>query len=398
MAEFRDQKAITARITEQMEKAGLDAVLFTSGDAVYYATGFAARDLYRGGQTGNSAALVNKDGSTGLVVGEFALHTAQEAARDYDNVTVTSYPTWIYIEDYAVAGQEKEVQPDLNKTFKKVLEFLPEHSGPVRLGVQTSYLTPFAWEYLTDRFGRENLVDVKDLLVEARAIKTPWEIDVLRTAAHYSELTMNTVARQIVPGMTEADVINLFNKTAFSWDSDIMDVSNAHTIGANFTPSYVAQHTRINRGDIIRLDGGPHVKAYNSDLARTFVVGGGASKDKIELYGHLWAGYEFAREHIAPGVKMSDIFKGIHRVLEERGFTGYVRGHQGHSLGCALFGEEYPFIAPGNDRTFEPGMVMNLEMPYYSSRHQTYNIEDTFLIKEDGVEWFTSASPSLDLY
>ena len=72
-----------------------------------------------------------------------------------------------------------------------------------------------------------------------------------------------------------------------------------------------------------------------------------------------------------------------------------VRGHQGHSIGCSLFSEEYPFIAPGEDRGFEENMVMNIELPYYSSKNQTYNIEDTFLVTKTGIELFTKASPSL---
>lgn len=108
-----------------------------------------------------------------------------------DGVEIISYPTWIYIEDYAIEGMEKEVQPDLNKTYKLALQFLPEKKENLRIGVQPSYLTPYAWQFLTDTFNEKNLVDIKQLLIEARAIKTPWEIEVLREAAHYSELTMN---------------------------------------------------------------------------------------------------------------------------------------------------------------------------------------------------------------
>ena len=46
MAE-RDQKAIIQRLTEQMDKDNLDALILTSGDAVFYATGYASRDLYK---------------------------------------------------------------------------------------------------------------------------------------------------------------------------------------------------------------------------------------------------------------------------------------------------------------------------------------------------------------
>lgn len=388
----RDQKAIVARLTEQMEKQNIDVLYLTTGDAIFYATGYASSNLYRCGQSGADIAVVTKDGKVSLVVGEFELHSAQAAVTD---VEVSAYPTWIYIEDYAVEGMKKEVQPDLNKTYKIATGFLPESKEKLRIGVQPASLPHYAWSYLAETFGEENLVDIKTLLVEARVIKTPWEIDLLRRAAHYSELTMHKIAREVVPGMTEADVVRRFNELSFSWSSDIISVSNAHTIAANFTPSYIPLNTRINRGDLIRLDGGPNVSGYNSDLARTFAVGGVTSADREELYANLWAGYEYAKNNIGPGVKMCDIFNGIHEVLNKRGFHGYVRGHQGHSLGCSVFAEEYPFIAPDETRVFEPGMVMNLEMPYYSSKHQTYNIEDTFLITETGVEFFSHANPSL---
>lgn len=99
----------------------------------------------------------------------------------YENVIVEG-DVWIYIEDYAIEGMEKEVQPDLNKTYKLALQ--------------------------------------------------------------------------------------LFNTTAFSWSPDIIDVANAHTIGENFTPSFIPPHTRINRGDIIRLDGG---KLSNRDRRRKYL-------------------------------------------------------------------------------------------------------------------------------
>lgn len=75
MAE-RDQKAIIQRLTEQMDKDNLDALILTSGDAVFYATGYASRDLYKNGQTGGTVAVVTKDGRAGVVDSEFARRTA----------------------------------------------------------------------------------------------------------------------------------------------------------------------------------------------------------------------------------------------------------------------------------------------------------------------------------
>lgn len=394
MSEKRNQKAIVYRLLEQIEKEKLDAIILTTGDAIFYATGYASSNLYRSGSIGATIAVVTKEGRVGLVVSEFEKHSAELVVED---VEIASYPTWIYIDDYAIEGMQKEVQPDLNKTYKIAAQFINGSKNGLRIGVQPQSLSHTAWKYVSKTFGENNLVDIKSLLVEARVIKTPWEIDLLRKAAHYSEITMNTVAKQIVPGMTEADVINLFNRTAFAQSIDVVSVSNAHTIAANFTPSYIPPKTRINRGDVIRLDGGPNLSGYNSDLARTFVVGDSTDKKREEIYAHLWSGYEYAINNIGPGVKLSQIFNGIHTLLEKRGFNNYIRGHQGHSIGCSSFSEEYPFIGPDEHRVFEAGMVFNIEMPYYSSKNQTFNIEDTFLVTKTGIELFTKASPSLYL-
>lgn len=138
-----------------MDKDNLDALILTSGDAAFYATGYASRDLYKNGQTGGTVAVVTKNGRAGIVVSEFARRTAEMAV---DGVEIIFYPTWIYIEDYAIEGMEKEVQPDLNKTYKLALQFLPEKKENLRIGVQPSYLTPYAWQFLTDTFNEKMLL------------------------------------------------------------------------------------------------------------------------------------------------------------------------------------------------------------------------------------------------
>ena len=176
-----------------------------------------------------------------------------------------------------------------------------------------------------------------------------------------------------------------------------MDVTQDHTFGENFAPSRILTGKVLKKGDIIRLDGGPNLSGYNSDIARTYAVDGETSRDREEIYEKLWKGRKAAEQLLGPGVKRSDVFRTIQDAVHAAGLTDYIRGHHGHSLGCASFGEEYPFIAPDDDRPFEPGMVFCLELPYYSSRHHSYNIEDTFVVTETGIEFFTHATESLAL-
>lgn len=386
----RDQSAILKRLQNEIEKAKLDAVILTSAGSVFYATGFAVRSLYRSGKTGNAAAVVTADGRVSLVCSEFEKKTAVQVCDP--SIKIESYPVWIYIEDYAVENMVKEVQPDLNKTYRIAAQFITSRKADARIGVESKWITYEAGSFLRETFGNGNIVDCTKVMSESMSVKTLWEIEVLRHNAKISEKAMYITAKAVVPGMTTADVHHIFHKTCLDMAPDMTAVSQSHTIGADFSPAWIPLETRINRGDLIRLDGGPYTNGYKSDLGRTFAIGGFASKDKEELYAALWRGYEWAIAHIGPGVRMSDIFEGTQKAI---GIQNYVRGHHGHSISCDISGEEPPFISPKEVRVFEPGMVMCFETPFYSSSRQTYNIEDEMLITENGIELFTRATPTL---
>ena len=64
--------------------------------------------------------------------------------------------------------------------------------------------------------------------------------------------------------------------------------------------------------------------------------------------------------------------------VRKSGFEKYTRGHCGHSVGCNIFVEERPFVAPGEEQEFTvfmPGMVMSIEVPFYSAAYGAFNIE-----------------------
>ena len=387
----REQQAILKRIIGEMQKNRVDALILTSPHDVFYSTGYCSRSLYRSGKTGATVSAVTADGRVVLFCSEFEKKVAEATCES--SIKIETYPVWIYIEDYASDKMVKEKQPDLNNVYRKAIEFISGGKGNIKVGVTNKWLTYEAGTIIGEAFGVSNVVDCAKLLAEARTIKTPWEIDVLRHNAKLAEKAMNLTAKEIVPGMTTEDVHYLFHKVCLDLAHDLTYVSNSHTVGPNFCPAWMPTEYRIEYGDLIRFDGGPYTNGYKSDLARTYAVGA-ASKDKEELYSTLYRGYKFGIENIGPGVKMSSIFKDIEKAI---GMPKYIRGHFGHAISNDISGEEYPFIDPKEDRIFEPGMVMCVETPFYSSFRQTYNIEDTFVVTENGIELFTKAAPSLYL-
>lgn len=394
MLEKRDQSAIQKRLQESMEISDLDAMIITSPEGIFYATGFASQFLYLSNQIGLTAAVVFRDGAVTLICNEFELQAARSVCKDLD---ILSYPVWIYIEDYAKEEEEdKPAQPDLSQTFKMAADLILSRCPSPAVGVEAAAISYDKWLFLQAAFPGSRIRDCKETLAEARMIKTPWEIETLRRAAAIAEVAMYRTAKDCVPGMTEADIMMAFKSHCQEQSPDVMCSLQAHTVGSDFSPAVIPRHNPIRLGDIIRLDGGPVYCGYGADLARTFAVGNKTEKRREEIYESLWKGAECAIRMLGPGVKMSDVFREVQAAVRAE-IPGYKRGHHGHSIGCNRFTEEAPFIAAGEDRTFRPGMVFCLEMPYYSSKNHSFNIEDTFLITENGCEFFTHSNQSLYL-
>lgn len=388
----REHTMIVEKIVAQMDRAGLDALILTAPHDIFYATGHCSRTVYRSGRVGGAAAVVNKSGKVGLVVSEFEKAVAEKACCK--DVILHTYPVWIYIEDLAFEGMKKETQPDLNRTWKMACELLDNEKPGMNIGISYKWSSMEQAEYLAGRFGRDHLLDCAKVLVEARATKTPWEIEILRRNAKASERAMYRTAKATIPGMSPRDIHHLFHKFCLEESPNMTTLSQAHTFASTYTPAWIPDDMRLNAGDLVRLDGGPYADGYKSDLARTYSVGGKTLPEREELFAELYKGYEYAKAHIGPGVRMCDVFEGVAATIN---IPGYVRGHFGHSISCDISGEEAPFIGPKETRVFEPGMVMCIEYPFYSSKRHTYNIEDEILITENGFELFTQTAPTLYL-
>ena len=220
----RRQKKFTEKILREMHREQLDAVILTAPDAIFYATGYASSFLYHSFNYGLTVLAIDAGGRMAMVLSEFEKQAASLAVED---VELISYPTWIYIEDYAVKGQKKEVQPDVNKSFRTALQWLPEKAGKRRVGIQYDHIKFQTWEYLTGIFPREDLVDLKDFLIHVRSVKTKWEIDVMREAAQISERAMEKTAREIEAGMTDTELSNRFRSHCLEQSEEIVDVFRA---------------------------------------------------------------------------------------------------------------------------------------------------------------------------
>lgn len=394
MLENRNQLEIEQKLKREMEREGLDALILTEPETILYASGFASHFLYGSRRIGTTLAVVRKEGPVILILNEIEKQTAENQCKD---IKMETYPVWIYIDGLEDDGLEKPSQPDMMIPVKMALDFITERTNKAKIGVQSPSIPHDIWDFLSDCTGVGSLCNCEKVLNRARAIKTDWEIGLLRRTAKITESAMLETAYRIVPGMSEKEILSIYRNAAFSQDLDVIGAYTVSGIGTEYSIVQIPRNISVKENDIIRLDGGANICGYQADIARTFVVG--KPEDKaVRIFEALYRAFDAGRSMIGPGVPFEPVFHAMQDTVRKSGFEKYTRGHCGHSVGCNIFVEERPFVAPGEEQEFTvfmPGMVMSIEVPFYSAAYGAFNIEDTVLITERGCEWFTTVNDSL---
>lgn len=233
-----------------------------------------------------------------------------------------------------------------------------------------------------------DVVDGTNIFREIRMVKTHEEISIIRKAAKINEAACLYAASKATNGEV--------------WESI-----------ENFYHTYMSKHGGRNGHIITNLGGLPHgkiiqnspflvdalgeYKNYFGDFGRTIVVGEPTKELQIRSQA-LKAGFEAACEAIKPGIKKSSIIKLTVETVKKSGFPEFFYVSP-HSLGLEHTDQPIP-LGPSihsNDTDFvvEENMVINIDMPYFEWGWGTMHLEDTVLVKKNGIEPLTSLSDPL---
>ncbi len=389
----RNQTEIQEKLQTAMEKEGFDALILTRPESIRYATGVTSAFMFLNIPVGNVIGIVPRVGNAAVVISEFEGNAAK---IDSPEIEILGYPIFVYIADFDANGRKKDSQPNTNKAFDMAVEFIKGKLGNVKkIGIERPMFPYDRMLFLQKEFGTDVPQDCTQLLKDVTKFKTPWEIEVLRKNAQASERTMSYVAKHTEVGMDEQDILLLMNQGLVNEGKGFCSTRQCNVVGEQFSPIYLP-HTcyKLKEGDTVRLDGGINANAYSSDISRTYFVGKKVSEERLKIWNILHDTFEKVFEMAGPGVRICDLFKtaedSVKTVIPE-----YHRGHFGHSVGCYVWWEEYPTISRHDTNCLEPGMVMNIEVPYYSSYNNSYNFEDTFLVTENGINRFTKHSDDI---
>jgi len=169
--------------------------------------------------------------------------------------------------------------------------------------------------------------------------------------------------------------------------------ANSINIGCGPKTSFAA-HSQwpvghvMQPGDFVKVDMGAAWKGYHADFVRSYFVG-----HTTQRHRDIWKWLNETQIEtglaLRPGMVGGEIFDRAHARIS-RHLDNFPREFVGHGLG--LSSHEQPRMNHVNRTVIEPDTVVCLEFSYYhdGARHHT---EDTFLITEKGVEFWTESCP-----
>lgn len=358
------------RANEMMTARGVDVIVATSPENVFYTSGLPVRHVEH-----NPILFV--------LANQYPTMTV--IPRDGDDAVVSWLlfdPALTWISDFTgVLTRDAAVETVVNKVGAR-------GDSKLRIGIESS--APFYLvEALRTAYANAELVVADDVLLRLRAVKTAEEIRRIREATRIAEKTIATLVENLTEGMSDLEMLKLAKITTLQEGGS---GTNHITLSiGDSDPEAPGTGRRIKRGELTRFDTGAMYGGYASDVSRHACIGDIPSDAQaiVAYTTDLQQAYvEAIRLGVTAGEIEDLISKDFQRPSEVPVFT------MGHGVGINT--EEMHFfptmLAGRREWIFENGMVFDLESwalyPPYKNR--LIGMEDTYVVVDGRCERLTT--------
>ena len=301
---------------------------------------------------------------------------------------------------------------------KDIIEILSQYGYelPQSIGLELDVLPANLYFNFQHLFAGRNLVDISDLIRRVRAIKSPYEIEMMRRAAGLSDQVAARVPGLLREGMTELELAGQVEAEARKlghqgivrmrmWGSEMFF---GHLLAgpSGAVPSFLSSPTGgtganpaiaqgpgfrpIRRHEPVLLDYVFALNGYYSDHARIFSIGD-LPDELMAAHTAMLDVQALIKRAAKPGVKSGDIYD---LALKQATALGYDKNFMGvgkkrirfvgHGIGVEL--DEYPFLAAGQNLELQENMTLALEPKLIFPEKGVVGIENTHVVTKDGLE------------
>ena len=349
-------KSRLARVIAGMEQMGLEQIVVSAPESIFYLTG---KWISPGERM--LALYITRDGDAALYANRlFALNGQIDAPLvEYDDTD------------------------DSAKLLASALR-------PGKIGIDKFWPSQFTIRLMDARS------DVRPVLGsqcvdDARMCKDAEELRLMRESSAKNDKATAAAISALRAGMTEADAAAAYLAAAKAEGASGPSFEPLICFGpacAEPHHSTGAENT-LRPGDSVIIDVGLAWQSYASDMTRS-VFFGEASDEQKRVYDLVCAANAAGRAAVRPGVPLKEFDRAARKVIEDAGYGKYFIHRTGHGIGLQV--HEPPDVSSVSETIARPGMVFSIEPGVYLPGRFGVRVEDLVTVTEDGGETLNALS------
>jgi Xaa-Pro aminopeptidase len=353
---------------------------------------------------------------------------AATAQQGWLYVPVAGEPLLLVFKEYDRALAESALSNIISVASPKKIPQIIGDAGlpmPAKLGMELDVLPVNLYFQYAEIFKGSGIVDVSTEIRLLRAVKSPYEIGLVRRAAACSDAVAARMPDLLREGKTEVELAGELEAYARSlghqgivrmrlWGSELF---YGHLMAgpSAAVPSYLASPTggsgvspligqgagfrKIARNEPVLLDYVFALNGYISDHARIFAIGT-LPDELLRAHAAMLEIQEEVKRLAVPGTISGEIYEAMIASAERKGYGEWFMGvgerrirFSGHGVGLEL--DEFPFLAKGQQLALAEGMIIALEPKVIFPGKGVVGIENTMLVTADGLEPLTRISDEI---
>jgi Xaa-Pro aminopeptidase len=374
-------EAKLSRVRALMKDQDLTALIVRAPDNLVYLTNYWCMKGY-------DAAIFPREGEPTLI----ALEPQQaDAERN----------SWTKDIRFFKGYHESDPRPPQYRALDQALKVLKERDLGEKVAVELNMGTQSAdrmvgepttpTQMYFDAFGEVagRVVDATPLLNEARAIKTPQEVERMRLANELAALAMDYTREHMRPGMKESEVGAMYESFVHGVGVGYkgkVEMARAFTLvwsGKGIATFTATSDRPIQKNEPTLFEIWVCVDGYWTDLTKN-ICPGELTPEYNQLLDLLLKVFNEAIDYARDGAD----FPGLDRLIRARIADGGYPGQPSHSIchGVGARAHEFPYAHQAGTGTIKRGMVLAIEPGIYWPGGGGLRLEDNFLITAEGNE------------
>lgn len=234
---------------------------------------------------------------------------------------------------------------------------------------------------------------VSTCVEEARMIKTPDEVQRLRRASEVTDQVFAAAFQRLREGMTELELGAVFSDCFAEAGVGRFHGDPMVCFGpGSAEPHHAPGEARLKPGDAVMVDTGKRIDGYYSDMTR-MVFFRSVTEEQRRVYDVVLRANEAAIAAVKPGVPIDRIHQAAVDVIAEAGYGAYYPHRTSHGIGIDY--HEEPFDVGGRCLPVQENMCFSIEPGIYLPGRFGVRIEDLVVVTKDGCSLMSHAEKGL---